>query len=587
MRQFLKFFFASMFGTIFALLIVFFLILGMLAAASAGFTQAQERVKAKPNSVLHLKLNYPIPERTPKNPLTQLSFSFDPPRLGLNDILKNIRDAKTDDNIKGIYLEVTPTPSAFATLEAIRNALMDFKSSGKFIVAYGEILSQKGYYVASVADKIYANPSGFVEFRGLSSQLVFLKGTLDRLGIEPQIFYAGKFKSATEPLRLEKMSDENREQITSVIVDIYTHFIKNIAEARNLNSELLDSIADNMLIVKVEDAVHYSLIDGLAYFDEVIKELKERSGLTEDDKLPLMSIQKYRKSTLRQKEGGDEIAVLYAQGAIIDGQGDEDEIGSERFAKAIRDIRENKKIKALVMRINSGGGSVLASEVILREVMLAREKMPVIVSMGDVAASGGYYIACMADTILAQPNTITGSIGVFGLLPNMQKFFNDKLGMTFDGVKTGKFSDMGTVSRPMTEEERAIWQKEIDRIYLEFKERVASGRGMSADKVESIAQGRIWTGLQAKDNGLVDLIGGLDEAISIAAEKAQLTDYELKDYPKQKDPFEKLMEELSGTTQSLLRSTRWAPYYSALEKLTEIEKLCGIQARLPYELEIN
>ncbi len=586
MRQFLKFFFASLLGTIFGLFIAFFFGMIILAGVAAGLSKTKEKIEVKPNSVLHVKLDYAIQERTAKNPFEQFSFSFEPPQIGLNDIVKNIQAAKSDDNIKGIYLEISLLPSGFATIEAVRDALQDYKSSGKFIVAYGEILSQRGYYLASVADKIYANPSGFVEFRGFASQLVFLKGTLDRLGIDPQVIYAGKYKSATEPLRLEKMSDENREQVSFVVNDVYGHFIKKISEARGLNEALVDSIADNMLVIEVEDAVEHGMIDGVAFFDEVVKELKERSGLTEDDKLPLVSLQQYGKDDDKKKKSKDEIAVLFAQGNIIDGKGDEDEIGSERFAKAIREIRKDENTKALVFRINSGGGSALASEVILREVMLAKEKMPVIVSMGDVAASGGYYIACMADTILVQPNTITGSIGVFGLLPNMQKFFNDKLGMTFDGVKTGKFSDMGTVSRPMTEEERIIWQREIDRIYMDFKERVASGRGMTLEYVDSIAQGRIWTGYQAKANGLVDGIGGLDDAINIAAEKAGLTEYSLKDYPKQKDPFEKLMEEFGGKTQTYFMKAKLGTYYAAWEKIIELEKMKGVQARLPFELEI-
>ncbi|HXH18327.1 MAG TPA: signal peptide peptidase SppA, partial [Chitinophagales bacterium] len=568
-----------------------------IAAVSAGF-KAKYKREVKPNSVLEIKLDYDVRERTARDPFGPFGwgpfgdsgFRFEVSKeLGLNDILKNIRHAKEDDNIKGIYLHLTPMmPSGMATTEAVRNALIDFKTSGKFIVAYGEIIPQKGYYLASVADEIYVNPAGFVDFRGFQAELLFLKGLLEKLDIEAQVLYAGKYKSATEPFRLDKMSDENREQISHIINDMYGHFIKKISQARNIPETTLDSIADNMLVRDVEDAVKYNMVNGLAFYDEIIEKLKAKTGTAEKDKLSLISLEKYDNEEDDNNKGKakDKIAVLYAEGAIVDGKGEEDEIGSEKYAKTIREIRENEKVKALVIRVNSPGGSVLASDVILREIALASKKMPVIVSMGDVAASGGYYISCMADTILAEPNTITGSIGVFGLLPNMQGFFNEHLGITFDGVKTGRFSDMGNVSRPLTAEEKSIIQTGIDSIYMDFKEHVAIGRGKSLEYIDSIAQGRVWTGTQAVANGLVDTIGNLNDAIVIAAQKAGITDYSVKEYPRQKDPFEKIVEGFSSDVAAYFIKMKIGPYYPLWRKAEEIKNLNGTQARMPFEMEI-
>ena len=587
MRQFLKFFFASLLGTIFGLCMIFFFG-ALLLAGIASVSKSKGKTEVKPNSVLEINLDYEIKERTNENPFDPMNFSFENEgRLGLNDIVKNIQDAKTDDKIKGIYLDVSTLPAGFATVDAIRNALADFKTSGKFILAYGEMISQKGYYLASVADEIYVNPVGYMDLSGFRTELMFFKGLLNKLEIEPQVIYCGKYKSATEPFRLDKMSDENREQVSYVINDIYGRFIKNISESRKLPEALVDSIADNLLVRDIDDAVNLKLIDGAIYYDQVLAKLKEKTGVEEKDKLHAVSIQKYGDGEDEKHQSRNErIAVLYAEGNIVDGKGEEDNIGSERFAKTIREIREDDKVKALVFRINSGGGSALASDVILREIELTKQKMPVIVSMGDVAASGGYYIACKADTIIAEPNTITGSIGVFGMLPNMQGFFNNKLGITFDGVKTGKFSDIGTTSRPLTAEERSIIQIGIDSIYMEFKDRVASGRGKTIEYIDSIAQGRIWTGVQAKENGLVDVLGNLDDAVKIAAEKAGLTDYSVRAFPKQKDPLEKILESFGSEAETFVMQRKLGDYYPVWQKMEEVRNLSGVQARMPFELEI-
>lgn len=587
MRQFLKFFFASFLGTIFGLLMVFFFGF-LLIAAIVAVSGSKGKNDVKPNSVLHVNFDYDITERTNKNPFDPMNFDFEgESNLGLFDIVKNVQKAKTDDKVKGIYLDVSLVPSGFATVDAVRNALLDFKTSGKFIVAYGEMISQKGYYLASVADETYLNPVGYMDLTGFRTELMFFKGALEKLEIEPQIIYCGKYKSATEPFRLDKMSDENREQISFIINDIYGRFIKNISDSRKLTEAEVDSIADNLLVRDAEDAVKYKLVDGLLFYDQVVAKLKEKTGIEEKEKLSLVSLEKYSDEEDEEKQHGkDRIAVLFAEGSIVDGKGEEDNIGSERFAKAIREIREDEKVKALVFRINSGGGSALASDVILREIELTKAKMPVIVSMGDVAASGGYYIACKADTIVAEPNTITGSIGVFGMLFNMQNFFNHKLGITFDGVKTGKFSDLGTPSRPMTAEERAIIQTGVDSIYLDFKEHVAMGRGVSVEFVDSIGQGRVWTGVQAKERGLVDVLGNLDDAVKIAAEKAGLTDYALKAFPKQKDPYEKLLENFGAEAETFVMKRKLGEHYLIWKKLEEVKTLNGVQARMPFELEI-
>lgn len=569
-----------------------FLFFIVVVSISAGMVSKakDKKVDVKPNSVLKVSLDYPINERTSNNPFEDLDFtSFEPKmNLGLNDILKSIEDAKEDDNIKGIYIDAGIIPSGMATVEAIRNALIDFRTSGKFIVAYGEMLSQKGYYLASVADEIYVNPVGYMDFRGFGAELAFFKNMLEKLDIEAQVIYAGKYKSATEPFRLEKMSDANREQITAIITDVYEHFIQNIAKERKLSVTLVDSLADNMAVTDIDDAVKSGLIDGVAYYDEVIANLKNKVGTEQDEKLNVVSINKYGKGGGKADKAliKDEIAVLYAQGNIVDGEGEESSIGSRRMARAIKEIREDEDVKALVFRINSGGGSALASDVILREIQLAKQQMPVIVSMGDVAASGGYYIACAADTILAEPNTITGSIGVFGLLPNMKGFFNNKLGITFDGVKTGKYSDFGTGTRPLSADERQIIQVAIDTIYMTFKERVAAGRGMTMEWVDSIGRGRVWTGTQAKEIGLVDVIGGVNEAIAIAKAKAGLEEYKVKEYPKQKDPFEKIMEEFGFKAEVYLLKKQLGEYYPVWKRIEEIKGMNQVQARMPFDLEI-
>lgn len=590
MGNFFRLVFASLIGSllsfVFAILLFFIVIVAMVSGI-----KDPKITDVKANSVLHLDLSYQITERTNKGLLANLDFSSleGEENLGLKDILKNIQKAAEDDNIKGIYIELGAMPNGLATIESIRNELIKFKESGKFIVAYGEVVTQKAYYLASVADEIYINPVGYLELKGFSAQLTFFKNLLDRLEIQTQVFYAGQFKSATEPFRYDHMSEPNRKQLTEYLTEVYSQFLTNIASSRNLDYKGLDSIVYNLAIRQPEDAVKYKLVDDLIYFDQLQDKLAEKTGKDNAKDLEFVSLVAYNSSPGKKTDfKSDKIAVLYAEGNIVDGDGEEDNIGSARFRRALQDIREDDDIKALVIRINSGGGSALASEVMLREINLVKAKgIPVIVSMGDVAASGGYYIACYADTIVAQPNTITGSIGVFGLLPDMGGFFNEKLGITFDTVKVGKFSDFGTITRPLTAEEFSILQVSVDTIYLKFKRRVAEGRGMTVDYVDSVGQGRIWTGTQALENGLVDVLGGIDVALEIAKNKAGLENYRTVDFPKQKDPLAKLFNGGTDEVEARFMKMQLGQYYPMWLKMKELKNIpSGVQMRMPYMMEV-
>ena len=588
MKSFFKYVFATMVGIILSsvviILITFAIIGGLVSSMSS-----EDKVEVADNSVLHISLAYPISERTQKNNFNGFNFSglFDN-HIGLDDILTRIEAAKTDDKIKGIYLDLSSIGAGFATLEEIRDALVDFKSSKKFIIAYSEYYSQSSYYLASVADKVYLNPEGLVDFRGLANQSVFFKGTLEKLGIEAQVIKVGTYKSAVEPFILDKMSPANREQVTSFLGSIYSHFLDEISLSRKISTDSLFSIANNLKVQNAKDAVTYGLVDSTKYKDEILSELKSRLDIKEDDKIKSVSIEKYTaKSASSSSTAKDRIAVVYAVGDIISGEGSDEQIGSERISRAIRTAREDKKVKAVVLRVNSPGGSALASDVIWREVVLTKEVKPIMVSMGDLAASGGYYISTAADSIFAQPNTITGSIGVFGIIPNFQKFFNNKLGVTFDVVKTGKFADLGSLDRPLTAEEEAIIQQSVNQIYYSFTQKVADGRNKERSYIDSIGQGRVWTGAQALDLGLVDRIGGIEDAIASAAKKAGITEYKLVNYPVMKDPFKSFMND-SGDKISLWFTKReMGMAYPVYQQAKETMEQSGIQARIPYTINIK
>ena len=585
MKQFLKFTLAAAAGLmlgVFSIIIIF----SILAASGDS-----KEVQLDKPYVLRLELNGEIQDRVEEMPfdLSEITGQ-DVNILGLNDILANIKKAKTDENIKGIYIEIGMISAGFATREEIRNALLDFKESGKFITTYSEIYTQGSYYLASVADYICMYPEGGMELRGLNSTIPFFTNALKKMGIEPQVIRHGKFKSAVEPFMLTEMSDENREQIETYMGSIWEHFLKNVALDRELTIDRLNEMAENLEIQTTEDAVRLGLVDSLFYRDQFQNHLANLMEQENYDDINFVSLKKYNKvknENARDKFKKEKVAVIYAQGEIQSGEGSETVIGSERISKAIRKARKDEKVKAIVLRVNSPGGSALASDVIWREMKLANEEKPVVVSMGDVAASGGYYIACASDKIYASPNTITGSIGVFGIMPNIEELMTDKIGITFDNVKTNKFADLGSVNRPLTQEEYDIIQKGVVDVYNTFTSKVAEGRDMSQENVDDIGQGRVWSGTNAMDINLIDEYGGLEAAVAGAAELAELEDYRIYELPEQKDPFQELLEQLEGDMQTSLIKYQLGDQYKYYKTIQDIKHLKGVQARMPYQFVID
>lgn len=563
---------------------IFFIVLLLIVIVSAS--GGDKEVKLESNTILHLSLESPIQDRANKNPFENFNFGGMEKATGLNDMLENIDKAAAHPDIAGIFLDISSIPAGMATIEEIRNALLDFKKSGKFIYAYSEAMSQPAYYLATAADSIFLHPTGLAELKGLRSEVLFFKGTLDKLGVEPQVFRHGKFKSAVEPFLQESLSSANREQIRSYIGSIWNHMVAGIAAQRKLTQAQVQDIASRILVTNAESAVKYKLVDKLSYRDEILERFRVKTGAEEIDKIEFVSISKMTdvKDT-RENKGKDKIAVVFAEGDIVDGEGEAGQVGSVEFSKAIRKARLDEKVKALVLRINSPGGSALASETIWREVSLTKKVKPVIVSMGSVAASGGYYIAAPADTIIASPTTITGSIGVFGLFFNGKGLAN-QLGVTIDTVKTNPMADIMTGSRAVTAQERDIIQMEIERIYDNFITRVAEGRKMSKADVDSIAQGRVWSGVDAKRLGLVDMYGGLETAIEIAAKKAGLESYRIQSLPYQEDPFQKFMNELSGETEDEVMQKVLGESYRYYKQMDHLRSMKSYQTRLPYEIEL-
>jgi protease-4 len=589
MKQFFKFMFASMLGFILTMVILFFLFLAMVASFIS--MADQEVVEVKTNTILHVKMDKPVYDRAPKNPLSFFnpqSIDFEMPP-GLDDMLKNIEKARTDDRISGIYLDLSMIPSGITIVEEIRNALLDFKSSGKFIIAYGEIYSQLAYYLATVADKVYLNPDGMVEFKGLAAEAIFLKGTLEKLDIDVQVLRHGKYKSAAEMFMMDRLSDFNREQLQAYIDDVWGQMIADISATRGIGIEKLQKAADDLAGMQAKDALEMNLVDGLYYKDQLLAEFRQKLGLDENGTINKLSIGKYThaKDPVQKKLSRDRIAVIYAIGSIGGGKGDDLSIGSDRLSKAIRDARTSDKVKAIVMRVNSPGGSALASEVIRREVELAAAEKPFIVSMGDLAASGGYWISCSADKIVADPMTLTGSIGVFGIFPNLGKFFDKKLGMTFDYAMTNKNADFPNITRPLPEYQEMVMEREIEKIYDEFLQLVSEGRDMPVEMVDSLGQGRIWSAMDAMDAGLVDELGGLNRAIELAAEAAGLEDYSIKALPEQKDPFQEIMEQLTGQARTNTLQSELGEFYSYYQYVLELKNMEGMQARLPFEISVK
>lgn len=567
-------------------MLIFFGIIGLVASSS------EKEVTLEKNSILHLDLNgRTLVERTSEEDLAFGSF-LDPfggdNSAGLVNLKKAIGEAKTNENVKGIYLNAGLIGAGQAGLLELREALLDFKESGKFIVAYDEAYSEGGYFLASVADEIYLNPLGGIDFNGFSSEGIFLKGFFEKVGIKPEVFRVGEFKSAVEPFILDKMSPENRLQTQYFLDDINNHALELIAKSRGIAQDSLVRINHQMLVRKPKDAVTYKLATALKYEDEVHSILKEKLGLKEDDQIATINATDLGgMAKSKNITSSNRIAVILAEGEIVDGNVD-GAISSEKFAKEIRKARKDENIKAIVLRVNSPGGSILASEVIWREMSEAKKVKPVIVSMGEVAASGGYYIAAPADTIVAQPNTITGSIGIFGILFNVQELVNDKLGVTTDVVSTGELSDFGNMARPLTEVERTIIQSSVEDGYETFISRVAEGRGMHPDSVRKIASGRVWTGSQAKARGLVDVLGGLDTAIGIAAAKIKAgDDYRVVYYPEKKPWFEELMVTFSDQVQVRILQTQLGDQYPLYQKIQRLKNYQGVQVRMPQEIVIK
>lgn len=587
MLNFLKYVLATIVG-----LLIFFFMGLLLLVGIALSTADSDKVEVAENSVLELKLDRPIAERDPQDPFAELGFSFGglSSTDGLDQIKAAIRRAKNDENVEGIFLNMTFVDAGMAKLEEIRNELIEFKKSGKFIVSYTDLSTEKAYYLASVADKIYLNPMGTIEFNGMSSELFFFKRLLDKLNIEAQIFKVGTYKSAVEPFFLEKASEANREQLNSFLNSINGYQLKQIAEARGIPEAELKNIQDNLLVRDPEDARKYKLITDIGYYDEALDYMREQIGVEKDEKLELLGLSKYKKVKYDAEisTSKNRIALIYAEGDIVDGEGDEDNIGGRRFADAIRKARLDEDVKAVVLRISSPGGSALASDVIWREIQLTKAVKPVIASMSDVAASGGYYMAMGCDTIVAHPNTITGSIGVFGIIPNVEGFLNEKLGITVDHVNTGKFSDVPTITRPMTAQEKEIVQNQINQIYETFTSKAAQGRNMSQDKLKEYASGRVWSGIEAKERNLVDVYGGLETAISIAAAKAGIEDdYRLKELPARKSFLEEFFGGMGTQVKEQAIKAELGelyPYYHLYKKAMHLK---GAQARMPYELVVE
>jgi protease-4 len=594
---FWKTFWAALIASVVSGVIVLLLFFLMLGGVIAGFGNLLETKKltVEDKTVLHMTLDGVIGDFT--------YAGFDPTtfqmtkQFGLNEIIEALTIAKKDDKVAGLFLNVDNITTGMATVKEIRDAIEDFKADGKFVVAYHENYSAKAYYLSTVADEVFVFPSGMMEFLGLGSELVFLKGALAKLDVEMQIIRGSnnKFKSAVEPLIYDKMSDANREQTQKYMDALWKEMLVSISKSRNVSEEELNSIADSVLIRKSGDAVALNMADGIMYYDEVLALLKNKANVADDKELALLNFQKYA-----MKKTSDErileqltprnIALIFAQGSIVDGAGSIGEIGGTKLAGQIREARENEDIKAVVLRINSPGGSALASDIIWREIVLTKQVKPVVVSMGDVAASGGYYIACAADTIYAQPNTITGSIGVFGVIPYTGDMFENKLGITFDRVQTNEHSVL-SLNKRLDEHELAIIQEGVDDIYDDFISKVADGRGLTKAFVDSIGQGRVWAGTDAKSIGLIDAYGGIKEAVLDAAKRANIEQDKiaLQYYPNQeKNKLFELLETLEEQEETVeTKGQLDRQIFTIYKELKGLSTQNRYQARMPYLLWID
>jgi protease IV len=580
MRSFFKIFFASLLA-----MVVFIIILFAFGAGLVSSIASSQTVETGSNGVLVLDLSNSFGEKPQSDPLASISETrYNTP--GVYDVLRMIKYAKTDSSIKGIYIKANSNDNGLGTSEEIRNALLDFKKSGKFLYAYGDVISMKAYYVANIADRIYCNPLGGVEWHGLTSVMGFFKAGLEKLEVQPEIFYAGKFKSATEPLRADKMSDANRLQLTVLLNDIFIHILDQTASARGQDSAILRRCVDEQLIHKSSDAVHYKLVDDVKYNDEVMDEISKKIKSGSISGINFIPMGKYYES-VRNKiklSGSDRIALIYAEGNIIGGKTSQKEIGEDAYRQIIRKVRLDDDIKAIVIRINSGGGSALVSENLWRELTLAKAAKPVVISFGDMSASGGYHLSCNADSIFADPMTVTGSIGVFSLVFNAQSFFKNKLGVTFDGVQTAKYPDAVTMFQPLTDMQKKFMQNDVDSMYLNFITRVADGRKKEIPYVDSIAQGRLWSGKKALELGLIDRIGGVQDALDCAARMSKVKSYRLKEYPEPENFLDLLLNNYKQSVKAKAIKEELGEQGSAwYQMISDYQTMSATpQARMPF-----
>lgn len=589
MKTFLKYVLATITGII--IVSILFMVI-LLASLSTMMVSGDKPASITDNSVLVLKAGVTIPDRGSKNPyagidLINMTIS---PAPGLNEILHNLKKAAADDKVKGVLIENGLIPSGWATTEELRDGLKKFRESGKFVIAWSDyVLMQEGYYLSSVADKIYVNPSSTVDFKGLSGEVLFYKKALEKLGVDVQVIRHGKFKGAVEPYILDELSAENREQIKTYVGSIWSHVVNNISADRGIPVEKLNSIADNLVGYVAAGALSGGLVDGLLYHDQLIDTLKIRSGLTTDDKITLVPMHKYTKVPESKKHSyqRNKISVVYASGSIVNGKGNENNIGGDSFRDVIRKERKDTTVKAIVLRVNSRGGSAIASDMIWRELELAAKDKPVVISMGNYAASGGYFIAAPGTKIIASPTTITGSIGVFGLVPNAGKLMEQKLGVTFETVETNSNSDFPSVYRPMNNVEKEAMQRTIETTYTDFVNKVSAGRKMTFNAVDSIAQGRVWSGSDAMKIGLVDGFGGLTAAVEEAAKMAGLEAWSLRELPVSEDPLLKVLSQFGAEMKTRILRNELGEFERIFDDLREIRDISGIQARLPYFIEVH
>ncbi|TYK37515.1 signal peptide peptidase SppA [Bacteroides pyogenes] len=592
MKDFFKFTLATVTGIILSTILLF--IIGIITLFGIVSASGNETT-VKENSVMMLNMRGTLVERTQENPIDILSklIKEDTETYGLDDILASIKKAKENKNIKGIYLQASYLSTSYASLQEIRNALLDFKESGKFVIAYSDTYSQKLYYLSSVADKVLLNPKGVIEWRGISSTPLFYKDLLKKVGVEMQIFKVGTYKSAVEPFISTEMSTANREQVTEFINSVWKQITKDVSASRNISVDSLNAYADRMLMFyPAEETISAGLADALIYRNDVRNYLKKMMRIDEKASLPILGLNDMInvKKNLPKDRSGNIVAVYYASGEITDnpisGATNEGIVGN-KMIRDLRRLKENEDIKAVVLRVNSPGGSAFASEQIWHAVKELKATKPVIVSMGDYAASGGYYISCIADTIVAEPTTLTGSIGIFGMIPNIKEL-SEKIGITYDVVKTNKYSDIGNIMRPFNEDEKALIQMTVSQGYDTFIARCAEGRGMTKGAIEKIAEGRIWTGETAQKLGLVDELGGIDKALEIAVSKAGIDRYTIISYPKKKDFFSSLFESApTNYIESQLLNSKLGEYYQSFGLLKNLKEKSAIQARIPFELNMK